>query len=170
MPQLFKERTLFNKAQLRCIARYSYPRGESAVIPVRRKVSSVIFSILLSTLTVPLFASGASIDKLALVGSWDYTTYTMVEEGKPEGTIQFKPRSMVFTYHDDGTWQMQADDATHTHRSGTYELLHGSELIEKNLDESTYQDFQVEMSADGKSMLLRDKRSLIIAEKLDSTQ
>ena len=85
---------------------------------VRRNVFSV--SILLSLLTAPLFA--APIDKAALVGSWDYTTYTMLKKGKPVGTVQFKPRTMVFTYNDDGAWQMQADDATHTHRNGTYEL------------------------------------------------
>lgn len=77
---------------------------------------------------------------------------------------------MVFTYSEDGTWQMQADDATHTHRSGRYELLHGSELVLKNQDGSLYQDFQVEMRSDGKFMLLRDKKSALTAERLDPSQ
>jgi len=135
---------------------------------VRRKAFSV--SILLSLLAAPLFAAGAPVDKAALVGSWDYTTYTMLKKGKPVGTVQFKPRSMVFTYNDTGAWQMQADDATHTHRSGTYELLHGSELVLKNSDGSPYQDFQVEMRSDGRFMLLRDEKSVLTAEKLDSSQ
>lgn len=140
------------------------------MISVRQKGLSLACSILLSLITIPLFASGASIDKAALVGSWDYTTYTMLKKGKPTGTIQFKPRSMVFTYHDDGTWQMQADDATHTHRSGTYELRNGSELVLKNSDGSPYQDFQVEMRSDGKFMLLRDDKSALTAEKLGLSQ
>lgn len=140
------------------------------MLSVRRKVYSVLALILLSLSTVPLFAAGASIDKAALVGSWDYTTYTMLKKGKPVGTIQFKPRSMVFTYNDDGTWQMQADDATHTRRSGTYELVHGSELVLENSDGSPYQDFQVEMRSDGRFMLLRDDKSALTAEKLDSSQ
>lgn len=137
------------------------------MLSVRGKLWSFLFSVLLSLSTVPLFAAGTPIDKAALVGSWDYTTYTMLKKGKPAGTIQFKPRSMVFTYNDDGTWQMQADDATHTHRSGTYELLHGLELVLKNSDGSPYQDFQVEMRSDGKFMLLRDEKSALTAEKLD---
>ncbi len=160
----------FTKAHSQGIARYSYPQGESAVISVHRNASSVVCTILLSLIATPLFASGASIDKAALVGSWDYTTYTMLKKGKPVGTIQFKPRSMVFTYNDDGTWQMQADDATHTHRNGTYELLHGSELVLKNPDGSGYQDFQLEMRSDGRFMLLRDNKSALTAEKLNSSQ
>ncbi len=140
------------------------------MLSVGGKLWSVFFSVLLSFSTLPLFASGNPIDKVALVGSWDYTTYTMLKKGKPAGTVQFKPRSMVFTYNDDGTWQMQADDATHTHRGGTYELLHGSELVLKNSDGSPYQDFQVEMRSDGKFMLLRDDKSALTAEKLDSSQ
>ena len=141
-----------------------------AVFSVRGKLWSVLVSVLLSLSTVPLFAAGTSIDKAVLVGSWDYTTYTMLKKGKPVGTIQFKPRSMIFTYNGDGTWQMQADDATHTHRSGTYALLHGSELVLKNSDGSPYQDFQVEIRSDGKFMLLRDDKSALTAEKLDSSQ
>lgn len=137
---------------------------------VRHKVFSVICSILLLFVTIPVFASGASIDKSALVGSWDYTTYTMLKDGKPAGTLQFKPRSMVFTYSNDGTWRMQANDATHTHRSGTYQLLHGSELVLKNSDGSPYQDFQVEIRGQGRSMLLRDNKSILTADKLDSAE
>lgn len=137
---------------------------------VRRTVFSVFATLLFPLLGVPLFAAGATIDKAALVGSWDYTTYTMLKKGKPAGTIQFKPRSMVFTYNGDGTWQMQADDATHTHRNGTYELRDGSELVLRNPDGSPYQDFQVEMRGDGKFMLLKDSKSALTAEKLDTSQ
>lgn len=140
------------------------------MLSVRGKPWSVFVAVLLSLSTVSLFAAGTEIDKAALVGSWEYTTYTMLKKGKPVGTVQFKPRSMVFTYNEDGTWQMLADDATHTHRNGTYEVLHGSKLVLKNSDGSPYQDFQVEMRSGGRFMLLRDDKSALTAEKLDSSR
>jgi hypothetical protein len=139
------------------------------VLSIRRKMLFVLGSIMLSLSTAPAHASGTPIDRATLVGAWDYTTYTMMRKGKPAGTVQFKPRTMVFTYTDDGIWQMQANDPTHTHRTGTYDL-HGSELVLKNSDGSPYQDFQVEMRGDGRSMLLRDDKSVLTTEKLDSAQ
>jgi hypothetical protein len=107
------------------------------------------------------------LDKTVLVGAWDYNSYTMLQKGKPAGTIQFKPRTMVFTYRDDGTWTMEAADATHTRLSGTYEVG-GSELVLKKSDGSTYQDWQVEVRQNGAGLVLKDKASIITASKMSA--
>jgi hypothetical protein len=105
------------------------------------------------------------LDRTALIGKWDYTSYTAHQKGKPSGTVQFKPGGMVFTYREDGTWEMEADDATRTKLNGSYEV-HGTELIMKKADGSLYQDFNVELKDDGKGMILKDKRSIVTASKL----
>jgi hypothetical protein len=117
-------------------------------------------------LRVP-FTYAASLDKTALAGTWDYTTYTLLEKGKPAGTVQFKPRTMLFTYREDGTWEMEANDATHTKMNGSCEV-HGNELILKKVDGSLYQDFDVELKNDGKAMNLKDKKSIITANKVQT--
>jgi hypothetical protein len=103
----------------------------------------------------------------ALIGKWDYTSFTVLQKGKPSGTVQFKPGTMVFTYREDGTWEMEAADATHTKLSGSYEV-HGNELILKKADGSPYQDFNVELKNDGKGMIMKDKRSIVTAGKVET--
>jgi hypothetical protein len=124
-------------------------------------------------LVIPILTSHAVLaetpDKTALIGMWDYASYTGLENGKPLGTLNFKPNTMVFTYQRDGTWEMRAADATHTALAGTYELR-GTELILKKQDGSLYLDFQVELKNDGKVIVLRDKRSIITASKLEASQ
>lgn len=105
--------------------------------------------------------------KAALIGRWDYTTYTALQKGKPVGAVQFKPLTMLFTYREDGTWEMEAADTTHTRLSGNFEI-HGTELIMKKADGSLYQDFDVELKNNGKGMILRDKRSIITANKIEA--
>jgi hypothetical protein len=114
-------------------------------------------------------ASSAVLDKTALVGKWDYTSYTLLQKGKPSGILHFKPGTMLFTYRADGTWEMEAADATHTRLNGSYEI-HSSELIMKKADGSPYQDFQVEMNNEGNEMTMRDKRSIVTASKLGASQ
>jgi hypothetical protein len=107
------------------------------------------------------------LEKAALIGKWDYTSFTVLQKGKPSGTVQFKPGTMVFIYREDGTWEMEAADATHTKLSGTYEV-HGNELIMKKSDGSLYQDFNVELKSDGKGMTMKDKRSIVTAGKVET--
>jgi hypothetical protein len=112
-------------------------------------------------------ASADPLAKAALIGKWDYTSYTLLQKGKPSGTLQFKPHTMLFTYHEDGTWEMEASDATHTILNGRFEI-HGSELIVKKADGSAYQDWVVELKDDQKRMVLTDKRSVITASKIEA--
>ncbi|MBB5338322.1 hypothetical protein [Tunturiibacter gelidoferens] len=112
--------------------------------------------------------SAAQLDKATLIGQWDYTSYTILQRGRPSGAVQFKPRTMLFTYHEGGAWEMEAGDATHTKLNGSYEV-HDTELIMKKTDGSTYQDFTVEFRNDGKEMVMRDKRSIVTASKVEAT-
>ncbi|NYF52432.1 hypothetical protein [Tunturiibacter gelidoferens] len=89
-------------------------------------------------------------------------------ERQTSGAVQFKPRTMLFTYHEGGAWEMEAGDATHTKLNGSYEV-HDTELIMKKTDGSTYQDFTVEFRNDGKEMVMRDKRSIVTASKVEAT-
>jgi hypothetical protein len=125
-------------------------------------------------LTLALFCAiapithAAPLTKAALIGQWDYTSYTIVEDGKPGGSVQMQSGTVLFTYREDGTWNMQAADPDHTKLNGTYEI-HGSELIMKKADGSPYQDFEVELTSDGKDMTMKDKRSIVTATKLPTT-
>ena len=129
----------------------------------------VITLLAIFTFCLPfaLIASTKTLDKAALIGTWDYTSYTLIQKGKPSGTLQFKPHTMLFTYHEDGTWEMEASDSTHTTHNGSFEI-HGSELIMKKADGSPYQDCDVELTDNGKQMVLKDKRSIITASKVET--
>jgi hypothetical protein len=116
---------------------------------------------------VAQMASADPLGKAALIGKWDCTSYTVLQKGKRSGTLQFKPHTMLFTYQEDGTWEMEASDATHTILNGSFEI-HGSELIMKNTDGSAYQDWVVELKDEGKQMVLTDKRSVVTASKVET--
>jgi hypothetical protein len=103
----------------------------------------------------------------ALIGKWDSTSYTVVQQGVPGESVQMKPGTMVFTYRDDGTWVMEAADEGHTTLNGTY-AIQGTELILMKPDGSTYQDFNVEIKSDGKEIVLRDKRSILTATRIEA--
>lgn len=113
-------------------------------------------------------ALAAPFAKADLVGRWEYTSFTIIENGKPSGTAHFGPGTMVFTYHENGAWEMEADDPRHTKLNGSYELR-DSELIMKKADGSLYQDFNVELQSEGKEMVLRDKRSIVTASKIQTS-
>jgi hypothetical protein len=114
-------------------------------------------------------AAAAPLDKSALVGAWNYTSYALLQDGRPSGAAHFAPGTLVFTYREDGTWEMEAADATHTRLSGSYEI-HGSELIMRKVDGSTYQDLQVEMNNQVKEMTMRDKHSIVTSSKVGISQ
>ena len=130
----------------------------------------VITLLAIFTFCLPfaLIASTKTLDKAALIGTWDYTSYTAVHKGKPSGAVQFKPGTMQFIYREDGTWEMHAADATRTELHGTYEVR-AAELIMKKSDGSLYQDFDVELKNNGKDMVLKDKNSIVIAKKIETS-
>jgi hypothetical protein len=120
-----------------------------------------------STLLVANYAAFADPLDKALIGRWDSTSYTVVQRGAPGDSVQMKPGTMVFTYRDDGTWVMEAADQGHTTLNGTY-AIQGTELIMMKPDGSTYQDFNVELKSNGKEIVLRDKRSILTAARIET--
>jgi len=121
--------------------------------------------LLLIGIAASLAYATATLDKAALIGTWDYTSYTTLQKGKPSGIVHFAPGTLVFTYRENGTWEMEAANSRHTRHNGTFEVK-GNELIMKNSDGSSYQDFQVEMSDDKNEMTMRDHQSIVTATKL----
>jgi hypothetical protein len=116
---------------------------------------------------IPHLVFSQPLDKTVLIGTWDYTSYTALQNGKPAGTVQFKPRTMVFTYREDGTWEMKAADTSRTKLNGSYDL-HGMELIMKKADGSAYQDFEIQLEHDGRAMIMKDKHSIVTASKVEA--
>jgi hypothetical protein len=112
--------------------------------------------------------SGDPLDKSALIGKWDYTSFTILQNGSVSGVAHFAPGTMVFTYRENGTWEMEATDARRTRLNGTFEVK-GNELIMKKADGSPYQDVQVEMSSDWMEMTLKDSHSIVTAHKFPTS-
>jgi len=134
--------------------------------PRRGWISAVLLALFCA---VSQIALAGSLDKTALIGRWDYTSYTVLKEGRPSGTVQFKPGTLVFTYHQDETWEMEANDATHTQLNGYYEVRR-RQLIMRKSDGSPYQDCEVEMKDGGKAMIMKDKRSIVTATKVETAR
>jgi hypothetical protein len=133
------------------------------------RLGSIKFLLIIALFcATPHLAFSEPLDKADLIGRWDYTSYTALQNGKLHGTVQFKPGTMVFTYHENGTWEMAAADATHTKLNGNYEI-HGTELIMKKADGSPYQDFDVQLEHGGKTMTMKDQRSIVTASKVEAT-
>ncbi len=80
------------------------------------KLRSTRLFLMAATLLAATCAAFADPLEKALLGKWDSTSYTVVQQGKPGESVQMKPGTMVFTYRDDGTWQMEAADEGHTQR------------------------------------------------------
>lgn len=109
-----------------------------------------------------------SITATALTGTWDCRTAAMNDSGHPGSGITFKPHSLVFTFTADGKWSMEGNGATQTRKSGRYEIR-GIRLVLKNSDGSKYQDWQTDLSDDGKSLQVNDKKLFEIFEKIPTT-
>jgi hypothetical protein len=112
-------------------------------------------------------ASANSFDRTGLIGKWDCTSLTNLQDGRPFGTVHFNPGVMSYTYSDDGTWVMEAQISKHTKLNGRYEI-HGSELVMRNADGSLYEDFKVEIKDKGKEVVFKAKSSIITASKVET--
>ena len=114
-------------------------------------------------------ATPAPISKATIAGTWDCTTLTAIEKGKPSGTVRFNPGNIVFAYGGDESWQMESIRShTHTKLNGRFEL-HENELILRKTDGSVYQDFHVDLKDDGKTLIMKDDGSIISASKVEPT-
>lgn len=126
-------------------------------------------NFLVSLLLGGQIAMSASISKATIAGTWDCVTLTALEKGAQSGTVRFNPRNVVFTYGEDGSWQMESNlSHSHTKLNGKFEL-HENELILKKADGSIYQDFRIDLKDDGKTLTMKDEGSIISASKVEST-
>jgi hypothetical protein len=46
----------------------------------------------------------------ALVGSWNYESMTNLKDGKPFGTVHFKPGQLTIAFNPDGSWARERSD------------------------------------------------------------
>jgi hypothetical protein len=80
----------------------------------------------------------------------------MNDHGKPGACIEMKRGSLVINFAPDKRWNSTANDTSHSKRSGSYEIQ-GRHLVMKNADGSLYQDWQPDLSPDGRSFGIADK-------------
>jgi hypothetical protein len=114
-------------------------------------------------------ATSAPLSKATIAGTWDCITLTALEKGKQSGTVRFNPKNMVFTYEEDGSWQMESNlSRSHTKLNGKFEL-HENELILKKADGSVYEDFRIDLKDDGKTLIMKDEGTILSASRVEST-
>ena len=120
-----------------------------------RRLTTTYLAVLLLTST---FARATVISASNLFGTWDCQSAAMNERGHPGAGITFKPRSLLFTFGSGNTWNMEGNGAAQTKKSGTF-TLSKTRLILKNLDGSTYQDWQVFLNDDMTVLQVSDKKT-----------
>src|SRR5271168_4803897 len=54
-------------------------------------------------------------DPPTLVGTWDYTSMAVLTNGRPSGTVHFKPGQWTVTFNQDGTWVMKPPSVANPH-------------------------------------------------------
>lgn len=113
----------------------------------------VLFLTATACLAAPLTQGG-------LKGTWDCTSATMLNDGKPGNVARLKPGSMTYTFTPDGKWTMQAGDLTHTKKSGNW-VLRGTELVLRFDNGAPYQDWQATVSDDKTELIVRDSKFLL---------
>jgi hypothetical protein len=126
-------------------------------------------NFLVSLLLCGQIAISAPISKTAIAGTWDCATLTALDKGKQSGTVRFNPKNMVFTYGEDGSWQMESNlSRSHTKLNGKFEL-HENELILKKADGAVYEDFRIDLKDDGKTLIMKDEGAILSASRVEST-
>ena len=102
-------------------------------------------------------------DTPTLVGTWDYTSMAVLTNGRPSGTVHFKPGQWTVTFNQDGTWVMKPPSVANPHGlNGTYEI-HGHDLDMKLADGKPYYKYHFKIEQDGKVLTLKTKDSAISA-------
>ena len=105
----------------------------------------------------PEIANSMPVTVTALNGSWELRTACMNDHGKPGACIEMKHGSLEFNFDLRGTWNSTANDTNKTKKGGTYQVVE-DRLILKNADGSVYQDWRPDLSVDGQSFRVVDKK------------
>jgi hypothetical protein len=101
-----------------------------------------------------------------VIGTWDYTSMTALKNGKPFGTVHFRPGQWTVTFNQDATWVMQppSPPAKPGGLNGTY-AVHGRDVDMKLANGSPYYKYRFTIEQDGKVLTLTTKESTISASR-----
>jgi hypothetical protein len=97
-----------------------------------------------------------------LIGTWDFTSMTALKDGKPFGTIHFKPGQWTLKLKDDGTYIEDFPVGKIPHVEGAYKV-HGHELEMKATTRNTDSKYSFALEQDGKILTLTDKGKSIMS-------
>jgi hypothetical protein len=128
-----------------------------------KQLRTFAFFLLLASVFFSL-AYAESLSQTAITGTWDTKEIAMITNGEARAKYAINPGSFVYTFTDDGKWVMQSKKTKH---SGKY-LLKASELILKNNDGSTYQDWQADLRSNGTNLLLKTDTMSFLLDKTKS--
>jgi hypothetical protein len=97
-----------------------------------------------------------------LVGSWDYESMTNLKDGKPFGTVHFKPGQWTITFKADGTCNRSGLGKNAEPQTCTYKV-HKKELAIEFANGKKW-DYKFEIH-DGKSLRMTDKNTIFEATR-----
>ena len=105
------------------------------------------------------YAVATAQEPQSLLGSWDYKSMTNLKDGKPFGTIRFKPGQWTITFNADGHWTRNAPFPAAKPQSGKYKV-HERHLT-LNLDGMEHREkYEFAIQNDGKELTLTDKKAI----------
>ncbi len=106
----------------------------------------------------------AAADKIPeeLIGRWSEQSLTALKNGKPFGTVNFKPHQASITFNADGTWIINTTIPTPHKLNGVYEI-HGQDLDMKWADGEPYSLYQFRIDQGGKQLVMENKEHRILA-------
>jgi hypothetical protein len=91
-----------------------------------------------------------------LIGTWDFASMTSLKDGKPFGTIHFKPGQWTLRLKNDGTYGEDFPVGKNPHMDGVYKV-HGHNLQMKPAKGSADLRYEFSLEQDGKVLVLTDK-------------
>jgi hypothetical protein len=100
----------------------------------------------------------------ALVGSWNYDSMTNLKDGKPSGTVHFKPGQWTIALNPDGSWARSAPIPAAKPQAGTYKV-HKNDLILKHNYAASDDKYEFELKNDGKTLTLTNKDTIYQATR-----
>jgi hypothetical protein len=95
----------------------------------------------------------------ALVGSWNYESMTNLKDGKPFGTVHFKPGQLTIAFNPDGSWARSAPIPAAKPQAGTNKV-HKHDLILKHNYAASDDKYEFELKNDGKTLTLTNKDTI----------
>jgi len=95
-----------------------------------------------------------------LIGTWSFTSMTALKDGKPFGTINFKPGQWTLKLKDDGTYVEDFPVGKAPHVEGVYKV-HGHDLEMQATTRKADIKYHFALEQDGKILVLTDQGKTI---------